>query len=214
MDLGRVFAGVPRVGVLDGCTYCYARSDLELLGGAPELVPDDVVRSFAGEATDHWSAEQYGLVWRGLAPRILGMLAAEPDERLLHGLPAAGFSTWPEEQQAAVRDALRAMVARAVTGGDDPYRVERLVCAAAHVDQDLAPWLGYLDTLTGADADAGIARLAQHWAEDLARGGEPMLWWHPDDPAAPVRDWLYSDALADRLSKMDDQDALIAIALL
>lgn len=66
--------------------------------------------------------------------------------------------------------------------------------------------------MRGADADTGIARLARHWAEDLARGGEPSLWWSPEDPAAPIRDWLYSDALHERLSRMDDRDTLIAIA--
>jgi hypothetical protein len=212
MDLGAVFAGVPRVDVVDGCRYCYTPSDLELLGGDPALVPDDLVGSFAREVTDHWSQEQYGLMWRGLAPRILDMLAALPDERLLHGLAFARFASWPDEEQAAVRDALRRMLARALTGGEDPYRVEDLVCAAAHADQDLTPWLGYLDSLTGADADTGIARLAQHWADDVAKGGEPMLWWYPTDPAAPVRDWLYSDALHERLSRMDARDALIAIA--
>ncbi|MPZ81938.1 MAG: hypothetical protein GEV28_16715 [Actinophytocola sp.] len=212
MDLGRVFAGVPRVGVVDGCTYCYARSDLELLGGDPALVPDDLVGSFAREVTDHWSEEQYDLVWRGLAPRILGLLEALPDERLLHGLVFARFSTWPDKEQAAVRDTLRAMVARAVTGGMNQYDVGQLVCAAAHVDRDLTPWLSYLDTLTSADADAGIARLARYWADDLAVGGEPMLWWYPEDAAAPIRDWLHSDALHERLSRMDARDALIAIA--
>lgn len=60
-----------------------------------------------------------------------------------------------------------------------------------------------------ADADAGIARLARYWADDLAVGGKPMLWWHPEDAAAPIRDWLHSDALHERLSRMD---ALIAVA--
>jgi hypothetical protein len=212
MDLGNVFAGVPHVGVVDGCRHCYTQSDLELLGGDPALVPDDLVGSFAREVTDHWSQEQYGLMWRGLAPRILSLLAALPDERLLHGLAFARFTTWPHEEQAAVRHALRGMLARAVTSGEDPCRVEDLVCAAAHVDQDLTPWLSHLDSLTGTDADAGIARLAQHWADDLTRGGEPMLWWHPTDPAAPVRNWLYSVALHQRLSRIDARDTLIAIA--
>jgi len=212
MDLGRVFAGVPRVGVVDGCTYCYPQSDLDLLGGNPALVPDHLVGSFAREVLDHWSEEQYGLLWRGLAPRILSLLEASPDERMLRGLTFARFSTWPDGEQAAVRDTLRVMVARAVTGDKTERFVEQLVCAAAHVDHDLTPWLTYLDTLTGADADAGIARLARHWADDLAFGSEPMLWWFPADPAAPIRDWLYSDALHERLSQMDDRETLIAIA--
>jgi hypothetical protein len=211
MDLGQVFAGVPRVGSVDGCTYCYPQSDLDLLGGDPALVPDDLVADFARKVTDHWSPEQYGLMWRGLAPRILGLLEASPDELMLHGLTFARFSAWPDEEQDAVRAALRAMLARAVTGAKPPRVVATLVCAAAHADRDLSPWLSYLDTLP-ADADAGIAGLARYWADDLAVGGEPSLWWFPPDPAAPIRDWLYSDALHKRLSRMDDQTTLIAIA--
>ncbi len=212
MDLGRAFAGVPRVGAVDGCGYCYPQSDLDLLGGDPALVPDDLVGSFAREVTDHWSEEQYGLIWRALAPRILGLLDASPDELVLRGLTYARFPTWPDEEQGAVRDALRAKLARAVTGAGSPHVVATLVDAAAHVDQDLMPWLSYLHTLTGADADAGIARLARFWADDLAVGGEPNLWWFPPDPAAPIRDWLHSDALHERLSRTDDQGTLIAIA--
>ena len=210
VDLDRVFAGVPRVGVVAGCTYCYAQSDLDLLGGDPALVPDDLVEAFAREVTDHWSEEQYWLVWRGLAPRILALLEASPDAVMLRGLSSARFSTWPGEEQAALREALSAMLTRAVSGDQTPYIVDVLVCAVAHVDHDLTPWLNLLDTLT--DADAGIARLARFWAEDLAQGGKPMLWWFPEDPAAPLRDWLYSDALHERLSRMDDRDTLIAIA--
>jgi hypothetical protein len=90
--------------------------------------------------------------------------------------------------------------------------VATLVCAAAHVDHELTPWLSYLDTLNGDEANAGIARLARYWAGDLATCGEPSLWWFPPDPAAPIRDWLYSKALHERLSRIDDRDALIAIA--
>nr|WP_052479307.1 hypothetical protein [Kibdelosporangium sp. MJ126-NF4]CEL23518.1 hypothetical protein [Kibdelosporangium sp. MJ126-NF4]CTQ89132.1 hypothetical protein [Kibdelosporangium sp. MJ126-NF4] len=212
MDLGEVFAGVPRVGVVEGCTYCYSQSDLELLGGDPALVPDDLVRSFAAEATEHWSQQQYGLLWRALAPRIFAVFAQSPDSFLLRGLTFARFSTWPDAEQTALREAVRELVFRAVTGGVDPYTVEELVCAAAHFDQDLRPWLAYLDTLTGADADAGITALAQYWAEAVAKDGEPTLWWNPEDPAAPIRDWLYSDTLWERLSRVDARNAQIAIA--
>lgn len=211
VDLRRVFAHVPRVGKVDGCTHCYSESDLNLLGGDPAKVPDDLVGAFAREVTEQWSEQQYGLVWRGLAPRILDQLEAMPDERMLHGLPFAHFSTWPQEEQAAVRQRLRGMLTRAVTGGADCHAVESLICNAAHADCDLKPWLRFLDTLTGPDADAGIARLARHWADELAAGEEPLLWWYPEDPAAPVREWLHSDTLHKRLSRMNARDVLIAI---
>src|SRR3712207_3933834 len=123
MDSGRASGGVPRVGAVKGCTYCYSEKDLELLGGNPALVPDDLVWSFATEVLDHWDASQYGLVWRGLAPRIVSLLEQSPEPLLLRGVPFAGFSTWPDHERAALRDAVQEVVARAITGGDRPSRV-------------------------------------------------------------------------------------------
>jgi hypothetical protein len=212
MDLDRVFAGVPRVGVAKGCGYCYPEVELEMLGGDPALVPDDLVEAFARETLDHWSQDHYGLVWRGLAPRILAAVEAAPDELLLRGLPYARFSTWPDEQRLALREAVGDILTRAVTGGRTPETVVKLICTAAHVDQDLTPWLRHLDSLTGAEADAGIAALVEYWAPQIGGGYEPTLWFYPDDPAQPVRDWLRSDTLHRRLSRMDAQAALAALA--
>ncbi|QWF82260.1 hypothetical protein HUW46_05697 [Amycolatopsis sp. CA-230715] len=206
-----MFAGVPRAGAVDGCTYCYTRSELALLARDPAQAPDGLVVRFATEVIDHFAEEHYSLVWRGLAPRILGLLEASPDVLMLRGLAFARFSTWPEVERTAVREALRATLARAVTGGRHGSVVAELVCAAAHVDHDLTPWLSYLDTLTGGAADAGLARLARYWAESLARGHEPDLWWLSEDPAAPIRDWLHAGVLHERLSRMDDLDTWIAI---
>jgi hypothetical protein len=207
MDLARVFADVPRVGAVKGCTYCYRQADLDLLGGDPAQVPDYLVGTFAAEVPDHWSEEQYGLLWRGLAPRILGLLERAPDEMLLRGLAFARFDTWPAEEQTAVREAVRAMVAGAVTTGAPGDVVAQLVRAAANLDQDVMPWLRYLDTLPGA----GVAGLARHWARNLGTGGE-TLWWLPEDQTDAIRDWLYSDALHERLHRVDDRETQIAIA--
>ncbi|MCE7011372.1 hypothetical protein LWC34_52475 [Kibdelosporangium philippinense] len=202
--MDEVFAGVPRVsGKVSGCSRCYSEAELELFGGDPALVPDRLVVSFATDATDHWSEDQYGLIWRGLAPRILRLLDPDPDERVLRGLSFARFSTWPEEEQAAVRHEVREIVTRAFTTWDHPFPLEELLCAVAYVDGELAPWLGYLDTL-GADADAPIALLAEQWASELPKG--TLLQWrlHDEDSTEPIRDWLYSDALHDRLKRMGD----------
>jgi hypothetical protein len=201
---------VPRVGVVDGCTHCYSQADLALLGGDPALVPDDLVGAFAREALDHWDADQYVLLWRGLAPRILGLLATSPDSMLLHGLVPARFTTWPAAEQTAVLDTLRSTLSRALS--QPPGVLAELIYAAAHATHDLTPWLAFLDTLTGPEADAAIAGLARYLAGDIARGSEPTLWWWPPDPMAPIRTWLYSDALHECLSRIGDMDTQIAIA--
>jgi hypothetical protein len=212
MELGRAFALLPRVGAVDGCTHCYSQADLDVLGGDPALVPDHLVLNFARSSPDHWLDTQYAPLWRGLAPRILALLEHTPDEMLLRGLPAARFPTWRDGQRAAVTDALRTILTRAITGDMPPADVVEVIGAAAHTGQDVAPWLSHLDTLTGAEADAGIAGVARYWAADLAAGGDPSPWGRPEYPAAPIRDWLYSDALHERLNRMDDVDTLITIA--
>ncbi|HEU5469955.1 MAG TPA: hypothetical protein VFV67_04830 [Actinophytocola sp.] len=107
-ELELVFAGVPRVGPVEGCTYCYTQAELDQLGADRAGVPDDLVMAFARESDGHWNEEQYGLLWRGLAPRILGLLERWRDEMLLKGLTFARFGTWPEPERSAVRGALRA----------------------------------------------------------------------------------------------------------
>ncbi|MCK2241688.1 MULTISPECIES: hypothetical protein [unclassified Crossiella] len=47
MDLAKVFVDVPRPGPVNGWTFCYHDDELELLGGDPALVPDDLARQFA-----------------------------------------------------------------------------------------------------------------------------------------------------------------------
>lgn len=214
--LDDAFANVPRVGRVEGCTHCYTQAELGLLGSDPALVPDHLVARFAREAADHWSESQYSVLWRGFAPRILRTLPADPyPSWLLRGLASARVPDWPATQQAALRDTLRAMIAHAVADSVPADGMAELIYAAAHADSDLTPWLDHLDTLSGAAVDAAIAELARHWAEDLAGGGEPQLWWQPDDGAASIRAWLHSDALDERLNRMDDSravDALIAIA--
>ncbi|MBP2472655.1 hypothetical protein JOF53_001527 [Crossiella equi] len=207
MDLTAAFRDVPRVGRVRGCTHCYTDDQLALLGGDPDRVPDDLLRHFAWKSWRHWPEEQYPALWRGLAPRILALLADEPDTRYLSNLAGAAFATWPDHQRQAFRTAVCELVDRAVTGDRSTHDLDELVCAAAHLDHDLAPWLAHLDTL-GPDADAGLARLAEHWA---ASQSLPILWWHPPDGFAPVRAWLHSGPLYDRLDRANALTALEAI---
>jgi hypothetical protein len=69
-------------------------------------VPDALLARFAGKVTDHWSQEQYPLLWRRFAPRILRLVAAEDSEpdRLLRGLYdyVGRFGEWPAAERTAV----------------------------------------------------------------------------------------------------------------
>lgn len=219
--LDSAFADVPRVGTVDGCLACYSPRDLELLGGDPALVPDDLVGSFARSTIEHWCEEQYGALWQSLAPRIIRHVIANGSVSLeLRGFgdPLGRFETWPEHQRTAVVDALKAALSVALIR-QSGYKIMELVGGFSHVGQDMAPWFEHLNALPSPSHDAGIVRLACHWAVDVTWGDEPDLWWWPEDPLGPVRDWLRSPALHTRLRRFAEanprcktvSDALIGI---
>lgn len=209
VDLDAVFSRVPAPGAVDGCRTCYAEQDLAALAGDPALVPEDLVGAFARETPDHFDPpEQYDLLVRRLAPRILRLFERAPDPLVARGFAGPGFARWPAEEREAVRTAFREVLERAVAAGADAGRLENLVLGAAHAGRDLRPWLAHLDALTGPEADAAVAKLADRWSDFP----DPSLWWWPEDPGAPIRDWLHSDALQERLARLGETDTLIAIA--
>lgn len=219
------FADEPNVGSVDGCTYCYPESDLALLGGDPRLVPDPLLREFAEEVQDHWTEQQYGPLWRRLAPRIIRLLVVnEPGidvGRLLRGLGpyGAGFHGWPAPQRSAILDVLGAALDFALVDGRPPADVVDLLGAVSHLDHDPAPWTDRLDSLTGNNADAGLIRVACYWTVELLWEDAPHWWWHPDDPIALGTRWLCSTRVHDRIQRFAQlhpqcktaKDALLAI---
>jgi hypothetical protein len=205
--IDEVFAGQPPVGTVAGCTYCYHESDLTRLGGDPSQVPDSLVAEFATEVTDHWEPEQYGPLWRRLAPRIIRLLVSrEPGidpGLLLRGLGpfGAGFTDWPPAQRSAILDVLGSAVDLAMIDGRPPNEVVDLLGAVSQIGHDVAPWTHRLDTLTGPYADAGVTRLVTHWAINLLWGEEPSWWWYPDDPILLATTWLCSEQVYARIGK-------------
>lgn len=200
------------MGRVKGCTYCYPEEELVLLGGDPALVSPDLAGTFAREVLDHWDPEQYGQVWRSLAPRIVRAFEEDSREATFRGLPDAGFRTWPQAEQDALIAAVTEIVTRVVTSDRTAYETQEYVAAAAHIDRDLTPWLRHLDTLTGPAADRGVAALAEYWAKDVRAGSSPTLWWWPEDPNAALRAWLRSDPLQRRLTRLDETGTLATIA--
>ncbi|MFI9602112.1 hypothetical protein ACIHCX_20070 [Streptomyces sp. NPDC052043] len=104
------------------------------------------------------------------------------------GRYGARFVGWPVPERAAVEQALRALVAIAVTDGRPPWDVAELIEGTAGATGGLEPWLGYVSGLFGPEADAGLVRLVVDWATDLLWGDFRFSWYDGDVQA--VADWL------------------------
>ena len=190
---------------MKGCGLCWTPAELELLDGDPALVPDTVVWQFAWEVEDHFEPDEYELAWRRLAPRVLDLLESDPDSRLTQGLTWANLPAWPEDE----RTALRARLAEIIIRSADSPELSELVQAAAQMDEDLTPWLRVVDGLP----DSAVAELAHKWSYAFLSGGTPCDggWLRWDEPAQPIRGWLLTPALRDRLSGMDNEVAQYAV---
>ncbi|WP_394615691.1 hypothetical protein JNUCC0626_39130 [Lentzea sp. JNUCC 0626] len=187
-----------------GCGLCWTEAELEALDRDPVLLSDEIVRKFAWETTSHFDRDEYELAWRRLGYRVVEVLERELDNKLTAGLPWARFDSWPEGEQEALRTLITDVVVRVAGDPERRHELDRLLQAAAQLDQDMAPWLRLLDTF----ADDVVVEVAGTYAWDYARDNGPLLtwmWW--DDPGKPIREWLVSDELRARLSTIDNRNA-------
>lgn len=190
-----VFASPPTLDrPVMGCTYCTPESELRVLGGDPAAVPDDLLGHFMREVVDHWDADQYPILWRRLMPRALrawgpGGPSADLALELGHlGHYGARLVDWPTPERTAVEQAFRALVAVAVTDGRSAWEITDLIEGTASAMGGLEPWLAYIASLSGPEADSGIVRLAIDWAADLLWGDLQFSWYNGDLRA--LSDWL------------------------
>ena len=208
----QVFAQVPSVPRLDGCTFCYTDEELIRLGGDQTALSDDLVRRFAVEGIDHWNEDQYQLAWRRLAARILRLIDAEELAndvgQLLRGLgyECNRIDTWPVSEREAILDVLYATLDLWLVDGRAADDVIELLGALAHVYDDITPWFAYIDASSASPIEAGLVRLAVAWSVELLWGEEPSWWWYPPDPIGVARDWLCSPAVQSRLASFADRN--------
>jgi len=194
-----------------GCLYCWTQAELDELDGDPELVPDDLVRQFARESTDHFDRDEYELAWRRLAHRVVQVLENEPDSMYTTGLEQARFPSWPENERVALRSMITDVVVR--TAGDEERwpALNDLIQAAAQLDQDMTPWLRLVESLP----DGAFAHLAAYWSWDFLHSDPSTygtwLFWKDPSAGEQIEDWLLTAALRDRLSAMDSEVAQRAL---
>ncbi|MFJ3335342.1 hypothetical protein [Streptomyces sp. NPDC086766] len=222
-EVDRVFAPPPELDrPVEGCTFCTPEPELRVLGGDPAAVPEDLLGHFLREVVDHWSADQYPVLWRRLLPRALRHWgpdgsgtdpSGELDRLGPHG---ARLVDWPVCERTAVERAFRALLAIAVTDGRSPGEITDLVEGIAGATDGLGPWLEHVAGLPGPEADAGLVRLVLHWATELL--WEDFRFWYYDGDPQAVADWLLTQqdriaAFAARHPRCKNaSDALTALA--
>lgn len=204
---GAVFQGLPAVGAVDGCGYCYAEEELRVLGGAPAEVPVDLVRRFAQEGPDHWGAGQYGVLWRGLAGRIVRIVTDDHASLMLAwmlrgpGDQQACFEQWPVSHQDTLLNLYAALLRVAVVSWP-PWDVIDALDGMAHLPCGLRPWLARVEEMTGPAADAGLVRLAAQLGTELTRADDDRPWyWSGPNVATQSAVWLASPAVLERLAR-------------
>jgi hypothetical protein len=181
-----------------------------LLDGDPELVPDDLLRSFAWHSSSCFDKDEYEAAWRRLAYRVIQVLEDTPDTSLTFGMTRAKSLSWPEDERAVLREQFTGAIMRAVADEERRPNLNGLIQSAAHLDEDLTPWLRLVDSLP----DEVIVHLAKGWSYDVYfDNGRFGSWLHWEDPTSgeQMQEWLLRPALRDRLSGMDSEAAQDAL---
>lgn len=193
------------------CGRALTEAQLTLLDGDPELVPEDVLRRFAIHPSSCFDEDEYKAAWQRLAYRMVQLQEDAPDTGLTFGMTRAESVSWPEDQRTALREQFTEVIMRAAADEERWPNLDSLIQSAAHLDEDLTPWLRLVDSLQ----DAVVAHLAQFWSYDLYTSSDrswgSWLYWENPRADEQLQKWLLNPALRDRLSGMDSEAAQRAL---
>jgi len=175
-----VFAGMAANPDEVGCLACYSPGDMEMLRRSDVPVPDDLVASVALEVPDHW--DDHAAVLRRVLPQAVDKLVLNS---LDHGLTAsrlvaAGWTEWPEEQVAAIRQFLGAWWDWSLRQESPPTKIWDVFECCATATSEVTTWLARWDAAAAIDTNArrALAECFDWWWYDLQAGVSPFHWWH------------------------------------
>jgi hypothetical protein len=187
-------------GLVDGCTHCVARADMELLASIErETAPEWLMDDFGFRATLTWGSERD---FRWFLPRILELLADHPGmaggpEIIASRLRMAGLDEWSETEQEVVRDVFVALWHLWLDGGRPwrrPWRPRRawwwlwpsdILLAAGEVEVDAGPLLEQFaaralgDRPLGDEYASALELIADESEEDIELFADALA----DEPA-------------------------------
>jgi hypothetical protein len=147
--LYEVFAAYPLHDSTDPCPHCFTAADEQRLHARPlpELTADEL-REFATSALTTWGGVAD---LKHFLPRILELGAYDgfdfPDLEILYQkLDLAGYTTWPEQETAALRDFVRAHWLAALYG-QAADSAETALEAIMLIEPDVASYLNIWEHL-------------------------------------------------------------------
>lgn len=209
------FAANPRPRSIDYCPCCFTSDEERAVLALVPLrqVPIDVIRPYAadvmltvGDAAD----------LRYFLPRIVEIATLEtfnyPElEGLIGRLPRAGWTSWPQGEQDAVRAYFQAMWTDALFADDPVVDYDAALCAIGNAEDDLtaylAPWTDNLDRPDLIMALRGFVECCRMDRHGRLRPSN--AYWGDRD--RPVVDWLNGPelraAVEARLAAHPDGDA-------
>jgi hypothetical protein len=223
-DLYVAFESVPSPVSIPYCSHCVTDAEIaELLAAGPvRSVPVQVIAPYASNLVVNTVGSRDDA--RYFIPRILDIVIGQrqvwPDLPLVARFLGAATRDWPRPERIAIDDLIRSLWLYRLTtdpAADDRPEAASILCAAAHLTQDLSPYLSLWTTLLEQPPAASqLATLLQEARFEEAAWRMPGPWWD-EEFDRPVDTWLRSRELRDSVSRLcharpDDDDVFVLMA--
>lgn len=199
-ELAAAFRPVPLLPELvAGCTYCFSPQDELALRVEPQEVTASALAQFLWHPPDHYDA--YSELLRRFFPPAAAALAHDllhVDAGLvLHRLPEAGWTAWPQRAQTAVHAYLVALLTDVLVQpppAQEGLTAEEVLSGAASATGSTREWLGLWDSVVSPWKADHVQALALFHASELLQGPDvPLLGWWPEAANAELASWLLSN---------------------
>jgi len=210
--LYQVFATYPLPRYTNPCPCCHqAEDDTKLRSKPLRNLESGDLQKYAMDAILTWGDEE---VFKHFLPRLfeLSVAVSAPEqlgtdrEILFSKFRHAHWQTWPDSEQAAVRDFLHSLwedVLRCGFTYDNYYRgTESRLCSIAQAEDDIGPYLRQWTETETLEACLTLSGLILQSAVTLKRNaGRNQFWRGRDAQYQQLKDWVRSPAVEEKLER-------------
>lgn len=210
-DLYAAFESVPPPVSIPYCSHCMTDAEIDALLAAGPLrtIPMELLTSYTSNLIVSTVGSRDDA--RYFLPRILEMVISQRQAwpELPHVARFLGGTTqdWPWSERIAIHNLIRALWLHRLTAdpvGDNRPEAVPILCAAAHLTQDLPAYLNLWTTLLEQEhAARQLATLLAEARLEKATWRMPGPWWD-EKLDRPVDVWLHSRELRDSLNRIHD----------